>query len=312
MELVLSVFSGIDLLGRGFEAEGFSVVSLGDIILGHDIRTKSVPAGRFDGVIGGPPCQDFSRARRTPPTGYGLEMLDQFRRIVTEADPEWWLMENVGGVPRMEIAGYITQVIDYNAREAGSHQNRPRVFQFGYKSGNPINPSRNEDVAEEWAPCVVASEGRRAGRREVSEAAMLQGLSPDFLLPELKTEALYKVIGNGVCIPVARRFAAAIRDRNQAPRYVTRCACGCGRIVRGKKTTATIACRKRKSRLNQKYMEKQIEFVQLVKQMREAQKLYFGTRTTEELNNSKKLEALVDAHVHNTLNPKPQQHELFQ
>ena len=65
--LVLSLFPGIDLLGRGFELEGFSIVRGPDLIFGGDVRTFSVPRGRFDGVIGGSPCPDFSRARRAPP-----------------------------------------------------------------------------------------------------------------------------------------------------------------------------------------------------------------------------------------------------
>lgn len=37
-QLVLSLFPGIDLLGRGFEAEGFYVVRGPDLIYGGDIR----------------------------------------------------------------------------------------------------------------------------------------------------------------------------------------------------------------------------------------------------------------------------------
>jgi hypothetical protein len=47
-DLVLSLFPGIDLLGRGFEAENFCVVRGPDILWGGDIRSFHVPAGRFD------------------------------------------------------------------------------------------------------------------------------------------------------------------------------------------------------------------------------------------------------------------------
>ena len=103
MELILSIFSGIDLLGKGFEQNGFCVVSAMDIIFGHDIREKRFPTGRFDGVIGGSPCQDFSKARRTPPTGNGLEMLGEFVRVVNETQPKWFLLENVPQVPNIAI-----------------------------------------------------------------------------------------------------------------------------------------------------------------------------------------------------------------
>ena len=81
--LILSIFPGIDLLGRGFEAEGFCVVRGPDTIWGGDVRSFHPPAGKFDGIIGGPPCPDFSRGRNgLPPTGEGIAMLGEYRRIV--------------------------------------------------------------------------------------------------------------------------------------------------------------------------------------------------------------------------------------
>lgn len=61
--LVLSLFPGIGLLDMAFEEAGFCVVRGPDLLWGGDIRRFHPPAGRFDGVIGGPPCQAFSRLR---------------------------------------------------------------------------------------------------------------------------------------------------------------------------------------------------------------------------------------------------------
>src|SRR2546427_10071710 len=69
--LVLSLFPGADLLGRGFEQAGYCVVRGPDTLLGQDIRSFHLVEHAFEGIIGGPPCQDFSRARRRPPSGYG-------------------------------------------------------------------------------------------------------------------------------------------------------------------------------------------------------------------------------------------------
>ncbi len=107
MQLVLSVFSGIDILGKGFLEKGFCVVSAGDIITGQDIRNFHTVQNKFDGVIGGSPCQDFSKARRTPPTGEGLKLLAEFCRVVSEAKPRWFLLENVPQVPNVQISGYL-------------------------------------------------------------------------------------------------------------------------------------------------------------------------------------------------------------
>ena len=53
-DLVLSLFPGIGLLDMAFEEEGFCVVRGPDLLWGGDIRRFHPPAGRFEGVIGGP------------------------------------------------------------------------------------------------------------------------------------------------------------------------------------------------------------------------------------------------------------------
>lgn len=57
VSLVLSLFPGIGLLDLAFEEEGFCVVRGPDLLWGGDVRRFHPPAGKFDGVIGGPPCQ---------------------------------------------------------------------------------------------------------------------------------------------------------------------------------------------------------------------------------------------------------------
>lgn len=180
-QLVLSVFSGLDLLGRGFKETGFCVVSAGDIILGQDIRHFKSMAGKFDGVVGGSPCQDYSKARRTPPTGYGLEMLNEFKRIVVETYPNWFLLENVPSVPTIEIEGYTIQRFDLNANETGTQQNRLRHFQYGTRDGHLITVKR-ERPAVAGARTVTASEGGQTDRRTIEDVCMLQGLDRDFYL----------------------------------------------------------------------------------------------------------------------------------
>ena len=106
--LVLSIFPGIDLLGRAFEQAGFCVVRGPDLITGGDVREFRPPPGRFDGVIGGPPCQDYSKLNRFP-SDYGDAMLAEYCRVVTQAQASWFLYENVVSAPAFEIPGYRQQ-----------------------------------------------------------------------------------------------------------------------------------------------------------------------------------------------------------
>lgn len=247
--LILSLFSGIDLFGEGFQEAGFCVVQAGDIILGKDIRKFRAMPGKFNGVIGGSPCQDFSRARRSAPTGYGLEMLEHFKRVVMEAQPEWFLLENVPNVPTITIDGYQMQRFFLNANECGSCQNRNRYFQFGSKEGLVLDIKRQPKPPKS-EPCVMASEGNKAARRSWEDFCKLQGITEPFDLPDLTKLSAYKVVGNAVNLGVSRTIAAAISAAYVNPIYqkdVKTCQCGCGRLLTGNRKTATDACRKRVS-----------------------------------------------------------------
>jgi DNA (cytosine-5)-methyltransferase 1 len=245
-ELVLSIFPGIDLLGRGFEEMGFCVVRGPDKLWGGDIRDFHPPAGVFNGIIGGSPCQDFSRARRSAPTGEGVEMLKEFGRVVLEAMPEWFLLENVPTVPDVTVPGFAVQRFDLNARECGMRQSRLRHFQFGSRDRSCVSPYRavtNEPIEE----IAMASEGSKVGRRDWKTFCRVQGLDEPLDLHHLTIAGRYLAVGNGVPLPMARVLAAAVRDRSvtRGRRY---CACGCGRAVTELQTYAGPACRKRAQR----------------------------------------------------------------
>ena len=250
--LVLSLFPGIDLFGRGFEEEGYCIVRGPDLLWGGDVRDFHPPAGRFDGIIGGSPCQDFSKARRTPPTGYGLEMLHEFERVIEEAQPQWFLLENVPTVPDLRVDGYMVQRLDLNARECGATQNRPRHFQFGSRDGLQIVPARAPANCAASQSAALASEGKKAGRRGWQDFCRLQGLPDAIDLPGMTLSARYAAVGNGVHVDVARTLARAIKEAINNPCSVTLCACHCGRPVSGRQTYAAPACRKRIERRKRK------------------------------------------------------------
>jgi DNA (cytosine-5)-methyltransferase 1 len=244
--LVLSLFPGIDVLGRGFEAAGYCVVRGPDLILGGDIRDFHALPGRFDGVIGGSPCPDFSRARRAPPSGDGLAMIREFERVVLEARPTWWLLENVPASPTVVLPGWGHQRLDLDARDFGSEQRRLRHIQFGHQAGRVLVMPRPAARSGGEATCL-ASEISRPGRRAFGRFCELQGLPSTFALPSFTLSARYRAVGNAVHFDVARALGEAVAAARD-PSQVRLCACRCGRPVTGKALSAGPACRKRLER----------------------------------------------------------------
>ena len=246
-ELVLSLFPGIDLLGKGFESEGFCVVRGPDIITGGNIKDFHSIPGRFDGIIGGPPCQDFSGLNRKP-TGKGMDLLREFIRVVVETQPKWFLMENVARVPDIEVPGYTIQRFDLNARECGLNQSRARDFQFGSRDGLVLVPERRKPAAGPVKKICLASEGKNKDRRDWGDFCELQGLPRNFKLEGWSISMKYRVVGNGVPVPMARVIARAIKEVHIRAIDVRLCQCGCGRICTGGQRMASPACRKRVER----------------------------------------------------------------
>ena len=76
------------LLDRAFEETGFAVVRGPDPLWGGDVRKFFAPAGHFSGIIGGPPCQNFSGLNRARDFAKGMELVNEYLRIVTEAQPD--------------------------------------------------------------------------------------------------------------------------------------------------------------------------------------------------------------------------------
>jgi len=232
--LVLSLFPGIGLLDKAFEEEGFCVVRGPDLLWGGDIRRFHPPAGRFDGVIGGPPCQAFSRLRHlVEHNGFQVaeNLIPEYERVIAEAAPSWFLMENVPAAPEPIVPGYVvhSQLVS-NRDDCGGEQSRERRFSFGTGDGRRLG-------LDWWAPpvpvafgrAVLASGGHRTvpvaigggkrkresgkhnGRDYLKTALSLQGLPDDFDLPPFTVAAKVKAIGNGVPLPMGRTIARAVK-----------------------------------------------------------------------------------------------------
>ena len=221
-QLVLSLFPGIGLLDMAFELEGFCVVRGPDLLWGGDIKRFHPPAGKFDGVIGGPPCQKFSglanfahRWKKLPE-----DLITEFARCVAEARPSWFLMENVPLAPPPVVAGYHIRATLLNNRWLGEAQDRQRRFTFGAPRAVPnfgIEVSALETA--EYTRTVTASHG--GGRRRmkgtieslsVEEAARRQGLPHAFNGESpFKRSAQLKMLAQGVPLPMGRAVARAVK-----------------------------------------------------------------------------------------------------
>lgn len=243
--LVLSLFPGADLLGRAFEADGWCVVRGPELMWDQRIEDFRGVAGRFDGIIGGPPCVHYSDANRNRDPAAGDRLVIEFLRVVEECRPEWFVMENVRNVPDVIVSGWSVQRLDLNDVDFGGQQGRLRHVQFGSMRGDIIRPVRQRDrpgVKVRARGVVTTKPGRcdRPGRR-----AALQGF-PGVRLRCLRRSYRDAAIGNGVPAGMGRALSAAVIRRS--PPRDDDCGCGCGRVlasVNGRQKFATVACRKR-------------------------------------------------------------------
>jgi DNA (cytosine-5)-methyltransferase 1 len=247
MSLVLSLFPGIGLLDMAFEEEGFCVVRGPDVLWGGDIRRFHPPRGKFDGVIGGPPCQMFSRlhflvkanGRETAP-----DLIPEFERVVLEAQPEWFLMENVPTAPEPTIPYYLTQRFILRDVWVGGDTNRLRAFTWGdHQLGDALSAPdfmRRLQVGmlalhrPDPEPSVLASGGAPDGVQRTARAKATRkgasalgfktkayyqkalrdsGLPLSFLADAPFTIAgKIKCVGNGVPLAMGRAVAKAVRE----------------------------------------------------------------------------------------------------
>jgi DNA (cytosine-5)-methyltransferase 1 len=250
--LIVSLFPGIGLLERPFSDAGFPVLRGSDLLWGQSIEAQHIPAGIAWGIIAGPPCQDFSSARRAKPSGHGRKMLAELSRLITVARPAWYLIENVPRVPDVHIDGYTWQRLPIDAAYF-TNVSRPRVIQYGYTTGRPLQiPARKRHPSPH--PTVTANDPRT-----FRELCRLQGLPEDFALPAFTVAAAKTAVGNGVPACIATALALAIIQAHDLPNQqpdpaatppvaVRLCPCHCGAIIHGPRTYATTACRKRAQR----------------------------------------------------------------
>lgn len=102
---VLDLFCGRGGWSKPFIEDGDEVVGIDIVDVGYPAKlilkdVRQVDARDFTGydlIIGSPPCNEASKANVKKPAipKEGLELITQFNRIIFEASPRFWAMENV-------------------------------------------------------------------------------------------------------------------------------------------------------------------------------------------------------------------------
>lgn len=240
--LVLSLFPGIGLLDMAFEEEGFCVVRGPDLLWGGDIRRFNPPSGRFDGIIGGPPCQMFSQMRHIQPLAgkkHG-NMIPEFERVVSETAPIWFIMENVKDAPLPVVPGYSVHPQLVKDVWVGGQTMRLRRISFGTRGGKRLQietlalHTMNPEVSalagggNRAVPVRLGGGGKpkrygtsgqntalgRGGNvvEGFKQKLAQQGLPADFLAEAPFTATgKSKAVGNGVPLPMGRAIAKAVK-----------------------------------------------------------------------------------------------------
>jgi len=223
-KLILSLYPGADLFGRAFDEQGYCVVRGPERFLGQDIRDFHAVPDCFGGVIGGPPCQMFSAARRGQ--GDPWNGIPDFMRVVGEANPDWWVMENVRGVLKDDTMrkseGFPIVIRDW---DCGGLTKRIRVFYF-WPLGLAMFakrrvPAKRPRWKEDAVYTVTASCGaikQKSGQSllKAKEAARLQGYPDLYQFPHrsqhyLSNEVAVWLLGNGVPRAMGQWVAQTVR-----------------------------------------------------------------------------------------------------
>ncbi len=181
-------------------------------------------------------------------------LISEFERVVGEAGPDWWIMENVPRAPIPSVDGYQVHAQLLNNRWLGEEQNRTRRISFGTRDGcrlnievaaleSPLqataitqwpvnNSSERREELRRGVPAVTSkgtllqpyqiakakARGENPKRQQytLADALRLQGLPEDFLADSPFTAAAkMRVVANGVPLPMGRAIARAVRRAMQ-------------------------------------------------------------------------------------------------
>ncbi len=148
-DVVLAADNDARALGahsRNFPASQHLLKDLSTATGNELLAEAGLKRGSIDVVVGGPPCQGFSRIGKRNPNDVRNELVWHYGRIVREIGPRILVMENVVGLTDAKYSNVLQDVMtelrrDYHlfepfqlaATTAGAPTTRTRVFLIGFK-----------------------------------------------------------------------------------------------------------------------------------------------------------------------------------
>jgi hypothetical protein len=96
--IILDLCAGSGSWSKHYEADGYDVRRV--TWPASDVRTYQIPKGVVWGVLAAPPCTEFSLAKNGHDRDFleGMSCVNACLRIVQQASPQWWALENPVGL----------------------------------------------------------------------------------------------------------------------------------------------------------------------------------------------------------------------
>ncbi len=138
-------------------------------VCGNAVRASV--GGHLDGIVGGPPCQGFSAIGKRNANDPRRDLLRDFFRIVRDANPGFFVMENVVGLGYADARGVLDESLRLvgekyaiygpkilNAADFGAATSRSRLFVIGIHKdhGEPLS-DKDFEVLRRPAATVKAA-----------------------------------------------------------------------------------------------------------------------------------------------------------
>lgn len=238
---MLDLFAGAGGLTEAFKQAGFRIAGAvesdpaaaatyaanhGDVIAAMPIQTwlttHKVP--QVDVIVGGPPCQGFSRLGLQDPQDERSRLWNEYVEVVVKARPSYFVLENVGAFTKApEYAALMAEVgpagrlheYDFiatvlNAADYGCPQARRRTIFIGFRRDRPTpelphksHAGRHVTVRQAFADRQVRSKVAHVSLQDLATSRRTGGYRGPFTSRQLHVDRTYSSVSKARfrCIP---------------------------------------------------------------------------------------------------------------